>query len=730
MRLNHSAAALATGAAMAIFITPAQAQETATDRAEDVADAGDIVVTAQRRTERAQDVPSSLTVLGADALSTQGAVSLADYARQIPTLNIIGSQGAGTGQPTMRGVSTGGDRVAGVGIYLDDVPFTPASAFILATSYAFDPDLADIDRIEVLAGPQSTLYGASAMGGLIRYISKQPDLNALNGSARLFLTGVDGGSVGGGGKASVSIPLVTDQLAVATSGFWRRDPGFVDNLTRGESNVNRADVYGGRIAIRARFSERFETTFIGLLQNIDRQGPNIVYLTPDLKPAAGLSFTSPLDLPTRIRYRSISAQSTLDLDFAVVSNILSYSNFAIHNNIDYSYFSSFFPTFPAGGAVDYNGHPTANKYTEELRIASKPGRFEWMIGGFITKESGSNALSIYGTGPDGIALPSTSPFLNVYTLSISSSFVEKAAYGNLTLHVTPELAVAGGLRYSANRQTVDPFVTGLLGSIGTSPGSREDAVTYHAAITYAPSRQLTIYAKTSSAYRPGSSNPLNAIQVAAGVPQDYSSDYLRSYELGVKGSAMEGRLSFTADVFHMKWSDIQTSQIVSGFSAVANGGSARIDGAEASLSYRPTPGLTVAMSGAWLDAKYTGSVPTANIFKGDRLPYAPKFSGTVSIDYGRPQQGLLTPVAGISFTHRGAQQTPVTNATTYRLPAVNQLDLYAGIEWDRYRLVARVDNLTDEFGLTSAGSTTALGQPLGGSVIRPRTYSLSLETRF
>jgi outer membrane receptor protein involved in Fe transport len=699
-------------------------------------DDGDIIVTAQRRSERAQDVPSSLTVLSAERLQSQGVLSLADYAKQVPTLNIIGSGGAGTGQATLRGVSTGSDRVAGIGIYLDDVPFTPSSARILSTGFTFDPDLADMERIEVLAGPQSTLYGASAMGGLIQYITRQPDLNTAHGSARLFASTVDGGGTGGGVKGSISVPIINDTLALSASAFYRSDPGFVDNIFRNEDNVNRSKVYGGRLALRIKIGEDFETTFIGLVQDITRPGRNTVHLNADFSPTFGrLAYSTPVALPTHIKYRSANARSILDLGGAQITNIASYSNFSGRSVSDFSYLGPLLPLLsgvpgPTTNTVGYDGTPTAKKYTEELRIASSPGRLEWLAGAFITREEGSNPLFMRGRDANGVILPSSSPYFNVYTFASTGSFVEKAAFGDLTFHVTPKLAITGGMRYSSNKQHAVLHTTGLLGVNNAVLGSRENATTYLASITYQPTRELTLYAKAGSAYRPGGSNPLNSQQIAAGVPDSYAADRLWNYEIGVKGSAFDRRLSFAVSAFHMDWTDIQLSQIINGFGAVGNAAGAKIDGVEASLTLTPVNGLQLSANAAYLDTQYTGDVPSANVFAGNRLPFAPKFRGSISMDYSRPVEGRVTPVAGVVFSHQGAQNTPVVNAVTLQLPSYQTLDLRAGIEWSNYRLVARIDNVTDEYGLTSAGQSTGPGRPFVGTVIQPRTFSLALEARF
>jgi iron complex outermembrane recepter protein len=149
----------------------------------------EVVVTAQKRAEREQDVPTTIVVLSGTELEDRGAVQLEDYAKEVPGMNVIGARGPGLGEIVLRGITSGSDHSSPVGLYLDDVPFTPSSPIALTTNLAFDPDLADIDHIEVLEGPQSTLYGANTVGGLVKFVTKQPDLHTLQGE--LSVTGKD-----------------------------------------------------------------------------------------------------------------------------------------------------------------------------------------------------------------------------------------------------------------------------------------------------------------------------------------------------------------------------------------------------------------------------------------------------------------------------------------------------------------------------------------------------------
>jgi outer membrane receptor protein involved in Fe transport len=234
----------------------------------------------QKRQERLIDVPQSVSVLSSDIISRMGAQQFRDYADTIPGLNFTTS-GAGYTQITMRGVSLG-DRVATVAVYIDDIP--TAAVGNLGT---LDLGLFDVDRIEVLRGPQGTLYGASAMGGLVKYVTKGPDVTQFAGQAQLGVSSTKDGEAGYTGAGAVNIPLVDEKIALRASGFFTRDPGYIDNLLIGRKDVNGADIYGGRLDLLLMPTEALSVRLAAFMQNIERDGVNAADYTSDRQPVDG-----------------------------------------------------------------------------------------------------------------------------------------------------------------------------------------------------------------------------------------------------------------------------------------------------------------------------------------------------------------------------------------------------------------------------------------------------------
>jgi iron complex outermembrane recepter protein len=695
----------------------------------------EVIVTAQKRVQREQDVPTSMAVLSAAKLESQGMMQLADYSRQIPGLRVIGAAGPGQGRPVLRGLSTGTDRNALVGLYLDDVPFAPSSARSLLPNFVFDPALADVERIEVLKGPQSTLYGAHALTGLIKYVTKAPDLNRFDGSIRLDGSQIEGADSGYSGRVSANIPVVEGRAGLRVSGFYREDPGYVDDTFRGIDDANSGTVKGGRLSLLVRFSDELDTTISGMIQDIDIDSAYNVLINPTtLKPVqSDLGYSSPIKQPVSVKYQSLADTTNWDMSFATLTNIISYAEFSARYVIDVSAFGGAPAT---AGMVD---PAKSRRISDELRLTSTPGHLEWMLGAFYTDETAKNRTNYRGTDANGVILPSSSPFFEVYTFASDATFEERAIFGNLTYHFTDRFEASLGARYNENEQDYDVTTRGALSV--PNPNSAgfptdDSANNYLATISYKPSEQLTLYARAANAYRPGGANVLNATQIAAGAPTSYTADTLWNYEVGVKGTAWGNALTYAAAIYHVDWKDTQISARIGGFSVVGNVGKAKSDGAEVSLNLAPGNGLNLNLSGAYSDAKIDANAPLLGAFKGDPLPYSPKLSLSTAIDYRHETSTSLVPHVGLAYSYYSKQNTAFQSTTSlgrpiaFELPSYGSLDIRGGIDWAQYSLVARIDNVTDEFALTNVAVLSDRGLPTAGTVLKPRTYGLSFEARF
>jgi outer membrane receptor protein involved in Fe transport len=367
-------------------------------------------------------------------------------------------------------------------------------------------------------------------------------------------------------------------------------------------------------------------------------------------------------------------------------------------------------------------------------LVSSPGKFEWLLGGFYTHEKDPDSYPLRGTDPSGVVLPQSSPYFDILTYNNSSIFKEKAVFGDLTYHLTDQLEGTSGMRYSSNNQSFDYTQSGLF-TIGSPPqasgASSDSAKTYLATITYKPTTEMSVYFRAASAYRPGGPNIVNAIALAAGAPAVFGPDKLWDYEAGIKGTLWDRRITYSADVYHMNWSDIQLNVIINGATVVANASSAKSNGVEASLRIVPVDNLTVSINGAYNDAKLTADAPMPiNATNGDRLPNGPKITAAAVVDYRLTPFNGLVPRAGFTYAYRGSQLTGFGTSAGLTIPSYATLDLRGGVDWSRYTLIARIENVANKYALTDVAGTASPDFALGGIVLKPRTFGISFAAHF
>jgi len=737
--MNHrKQGLLAAAAATALLWGPASlahAQTTDGSVAPPAQEVGEVVVTAQKREQRLQDVPSSVSVVSASALEAKGATGLADLTKVVSGLQIIGGAGAGTGKPTIRGISSGTDRVALVGIYLDDLPFSsgsPRTTAVVGRALAFDPAFADIERIEVLKGPQSTLYGASTVGGLIKYVSKRPDPSKFEGSARVGASQVDGGGGGYATRLSVNVPL-SENMAVRASAFYRQNPGFVTEVSRSEQNADRSTSKGVRASLLFENGD-FENLLTGFVQSIHAKEASDVFLNvPSLDPTfGGPAFSSPIRQYQQYKYHAISNTTTVKLPFATLTNVAGYNGVFSRQLADYSVL-----TGAAANRFAQAFQPNNNKrWSDELRLASAPGQFEWMVGLWYTRETFRSENTFRATDGTGALVPPTDPLNNLYNLNNTATFKERAAFGNVTYHLTPELEATVGMRYSKNNHDFNAVGFGLFGDSTNSYPTSDSSKDYLATVTYKPTSTLTFYARAASGYRPGGPNNFLPASYAAGAPRSFKSDKLWNYEAGVKGSLLERRVSYELSVYHMDWKDVQVTQSfpLAGGGAdvgVGNAGKAKSDGVEMAITAQLSDAITIGVNAAYNDARVTVDAPRVGAVSGNALPYAPKFSSNVFAEYRPHLTDTIDGLIGATYTYRGRQKAGFQNSSTpFTVPSYGTLDLRAGLDWEQYSLTVTVDNVTNEDDLTFVYGSNYKGGPLSGYTVRPRTYGVALEVKF
>ncbi len=717
-------------ASTALCASPAFAQDAPSP--DGVAQVGDVIVTAQKREERASETPLSLSVLTGEALQATGASQLADFAATVPGLSFT-SNGVGQGQVNLRGVTTGLNVGSTVGIYVDEVPYGSSTSFAGAAQLALDVGLFDLDRVEVLRGPQGTLYGASTMGGLLKYVTEAPDPTRFSGGVRAGVSTTAHGGVGYELAGAINAPFAEDTAAVRLNGFYAKDGGFIDNRLSGADHVNQSEVYGGRADVLFNPTDALSIRLTGFAQEIERDGSGSV----DFNGATGAPIDGEYDQrrfdePFAQSFRLASA--VVDYDFGPVqlTSITSYQT----SDVDYvTDVSPLYVPLLGGfglalGSTLLVKEVDTDKFTQEARLAGSAGAFDWIVGGFYTREESFQLQTLPATDPTGAPFP-----LNLLTAELPSLYEETAAFGTLTWHVTDRLDLSGGLRFAANEQTYEQNASGLLGGPAPKRSSDEKVTTYLANARYRLTDHSIGYLRYATGYRPGGPNMVLNDPVTGNplAPPTFDSDSLESYEAGYKASTADGRFSVDAGVYYIDWQDLQIVALRNGVGVVANASSAAIKGAELTVTARPTPALSLVAALSLLDAQLDADSPDLGGVKGDSLPDSPDVTLAVSADYAFSLGGYDADLgATVRYVDDRVSSFDMSGGTPqHALPDYTTVDLRAGIDFDGVRAQLYVRNLFDEFGELSAfTSFSVAGGPIQITPLRPRTVGLTLTKRF
>jgi len=692
----------------------------------------EVVVTARKRTETLIETPQSVSVLSGDTLTKLGATQFRDYADSVPGLDYT-TAGAGYTQITLRGVNTGFGVSPTVGIYVDDVPYGSSTPFAQSAQFALDLGPFDLERIEVLRGPQGTLYGASTMGGLIKYVTKQPDSAGFGVDLQTGISHTVDGSVNYNVAGAVNVPIVADKAALRLSGYESHDGGYVYNVALHQSNVNRSDVYGGRLDLSVTPTEALTIRLTGFLQNISRDGEGTVDYTLAGMPIYGgldqyRKFAEPFDQ----QFRLVSAKVAYDFGPATLTSISSYQTLQDNNIWDVSAVyvpllnGIFGPTYGAVGDANEN---STDKFTQEVRLSSAPGRLlEWLVGGFYNHEVSHNNELFLLRDPAGNPLPN-----DLLTYLNPSTYKEYAAYADLTWHVSRKFDVTGGLRYAHDSQDSAQVGSGAFVEAGNPhSSSSETVVTYLGNARYRFNDQETAYIRYATGYRPGGPNypdvdPTTGKLIAQ---PSFDADHLQSYEVGFKVETSDRRYGVDIDVYDINWSNIQLDVIRNGIAAITNAaGGAGVQGAELTLTAHPVPALTATGAFAYQHAYLKKSDADLGATAGERLPNTPPFTGVIAADYALPVESWW-PTVGFSLRYiddRTASFNGNASYPQYHLPAYTTVDLRTGVTLGAVNLQLYVHNLCDQRGqigdiLPQFGTRIAIEQP--------RTIGISATTHF
>ncbi|RKF48600.1 TonB-dependent receptor [Paraburkholderia fungorum] len=696
-----------------------------------------VEVTANRRREPAREVPMKVDTLSSESLQKSGATNLSDYLSSEPGVGFNSGGGPGQGTISMRGVTAGTDVGPTVGVYVDDTPLGSNTVSGGGAALAFDMGLLDLNHIEILFGPQGTLYGAGAMGGLLKYVTNQPDTENFSGQVGTTFSSTWHGGLNNTTNAVLNLPLKSDVAAVRISAFNTHSAGFIDAVgADAGSRINENDTTGMRASVLLTPTRKLTFRFTATVQNINSDGQNFVDYGMNGQPVFG-ALTKNLDSPEPYHQSNqfYTANAEYDFGWARFNSISAYQSLRTASTLDFTPFYG--PILAADGfnvsAVSASSNVGTNKVTQEFRLTS-PGNqtLEWVAGLYYDHEH-SDTMQVYrATGVGG------APSYEMETAGYAGSYEEVAAYGDLTYNLNSRIALTAGMRIAHNSQDFRQDTGGLLVPVPFSaPGSSADtSKTYMFTASYKLTPKSNVYARIASGYRPGGPNSMavSAVtgQLIAGNPT-YQPDTLWNYEIGYKADLLDNRLSVALSAYDIEWRNIQQYGAVDGIAQLINAGDARIKGMELSGAFRPTPAWSFTASLSAIDAYLTEGTPSVGSKAGDLLPNTAKFSAALAATR-RFQIGPYPASATVSERFVGERHSSFAGATgapDFILPAYAVTDLQFGVDLKYASLSLFVRNLFNRDGLLSANTAyVPLGGTVWASVIQPRTIGVQLSAPF
>lgn len=745
--MKRSIIKILTGAALLTASGGALAQS---DTPPTEVDGTDIIVTANKRDERERDVAGAIKAFSGDQLLAQNLTSLQDYATLTPGLTI--NAATGSGAPVIRGISTGVDVGSLTGIVVNGAQIGSSISISTAASDALDLDPIDLERVEVLKGPQGTLYGANTLSGLISYILRAPDLHRVTAVARGTLEGAQSGGTSWAVRGAVSMPLVEDKLAVRLSAFDDDKAGFVNNSIRAKVNQNRSEKWGFNGSLLAQPTDRLRVLLSGFYQNIDAARDTVIYNGITHKPQDGdLTYNDYLYPKYRNKIKAAIATIDFDVGFANLTSITAYQDTRSYNSLNASrgaiaqilpalvFFGG--PAIPTPSATNIFSQISVKKFTQEARLTSSgDGPFQWIVGGYYAHEDSTVLTGINQTTIAGENLPGLSPIL---LFDQPVGYREYAGFGNLTYRFSSAFDVTGGLRIGRLHQTYQQDFIGsgtaayniLLGGFGFPPTpistptstANKTVVTYLATARYHFSSDGMVFARFATGFRPGGPNI-----VALGLPTTYKPDTTKNYEVGVKSRLFGNKVSIDITGYYTDWDDIIVTVGAGGLSGFGNGGKARVYGVESLLTIRPITGLNLTGSLAYSNAKITDVAASGvgAVGVGDRLPNNPRWSGSIQADYRFPAGASWKGVVGGSARFVGKRHSALASNLVfpdYVLPSYTTFDARAGVESARFDVGLFVRNITNERSQLGAFTLYGINEV---TVQRPRTFGATVTARY
>lgn len=747
----------------------------------------EVVVTAQKRSENLQDVPVSVLALGGAKLEQLHVTGLTDFMQYLPSVS-FNTSGPGFGQIYMRGVASGGDgnhsgSLPSVGVYLDEQPVTTIQGSLDIHPY-------DIARVEALAGPQGTLYGASSQAGTIKIVTNKPDTSGFYGGWDVEGNKVEAGGYGHVEEGFVNLPL-SDTVAVRLVGWNEKKAGYIDNVagtrtygrgtddtsddltisnaSRAKKNYNEVTTRGARAALRIELDDNWVIT-PGVMGQLQKSGGIFGY-----DPNIG-------DLQLTHFYPETSRdswyQAALTIEGKIANLDVTYAGSHLKRDVDtqqdysdYSYFYDqmgygFYWVDDAGGLTNpsqyIKGKDRYVKDSHEIRIASpQDQKFRFVAGAFYQRQvHGITQDYIIDGIAQAIEVPGWAD--TIWLTGQKRIDRDSAVFGEASYDITDHLTATAGIRFFKAHNTLVGFAGygagyGSQGEAGcfkgaviqytpctnVNKGVKETGNSPKLNLTYKFDGSKLVYVTYSKGFRPGGVNRRSTLP-------PYGADYLKNYEFGWKTSWFENRLRWNGAAYFEKWNNFQFAIVgANGLTEIKNANQAEIKGVETDLAWAVTHGFTLTAAGAYTDAKLTANycgmtdssgTPITDCASpeapdGTSLPVTPKWKGNITARYefSFGSYDAFLQAAAVGQTGSWTDLRIETREIIGRKPGYGMLDLSGGVSRDGWTLQAYLKNVTDkraQFSRSSECPATTCGALTYVTVAQPRTLGLKVGRKF
>ncbi|MBN8818535.1 MAG: TonB-dependent receptor [Sphingomonas sp.] len=759
----------ASVAPLALDMGVAHAADAADAAASDAEPTAEIVVTAQRRDETLSRVPLSIAAYSQKTMDVQGIRSIDDIARITPALQFSATSGVAGNNGSnisIRGLKSdvGSSTTA---IYIDDTPIQIRNiGYYGGNPY---PRVFDLERVEVLRGPQGTLFGASSEGGAVRFITPAPSFDKTSIYGRSQVSFIDHGDPSYEAGLAVGA-AISDTLAFRASGWYQKQGGYIDQVIQGTNTVKAEDINWqknmvGRFALAWKPTDTLTITPKIFYQYLRQNARDDFW--EGYGNATDGDYRSGVYQPEPTRDRLLMPSMTAELKLGTVNVVSNTSYFKReqYQTLDYStYFSTLRSGTPFGtysskditNMSDYLSLKQRN-FSQELRAYSANNPLvDWSAGLFYahSQQDFSNFTSS-GRTP-GVLVSGFPQYNNRYSLVdlITSKDNQYAAFASVDFKPTEKLTLTAALRYTKVDFDFDetkdgPTNSGVRTRVLTS--TSEGSWTPKFAAKYQVDDNVMLYASASKGFRPAGAQPstlpercaadLAALGLSTStVPSGFESDSLWSYEAGTKGRLFGGKVAFDVSGYMVNWKNIQQAvRLNCGFSYVSNLGDANGKGLELSLDVRPVAGFSLGGNVGYTNVHYASNVTIKNgtvlLRKGGERISGPLWSGHAYANYEGTVRGDVSAYLRADYTFTSDDTIPSAvgtfgyDASLYALPGRDFVQMRAGLRKGGTDISLFVDNLLNSRDLLSRGHDSPTGTLFYAQSYRPRTIGITLQYR-